>query len=125
MASCKSLSVTNSPWIRNPTLPDELVGVIMPCKSDLPSPLDETDKRLSVAGVKATDFNNIPHLVSPEAVSCGHHEFILFPNLDFPLKRNKNNLNFPFVINNGLLLDEVISLTRLRRDQGTRSTNHQ
>ena len=89
MASCKSLSVTNSPWIRNPTLPDELVEVIMPCKSDLPSPFDETDEGLSVAWVKATDFNNVPHLVSPEAVFCGHHEFIPFPNLDFPLKRNK------------------------------------
>ena len=125
MASCNSLSVTNSAWMRNPTLRDGVVEVKMPCKSDLPSPLDETDKRLSVAWVKATDFNNVPHLISPEAVSCGHHEFILFPNLDFPLKTNKNELNFPFVINNDLLLDEVKSLTRLRRDQGTRSTNHQ
>ena len=56
---------------------------------DIPPPFDKSDKRLSVTRIKPTNFDDIPHLVSPEAAFCGDHNLIPFSALNVPLLRNK------------------------------------
>jgi len=49
------------------------------------SMLDESNQGLPIYWIEASNFHDVPHLMSPKTILCHHYKFVLFTTLKLPL----------------------------------------